>query len=209
MANRLTLLATAFLVMVVVFTFLRRGTPTLAAGISVPLALAGVKVAGLSTSVAARVPVAVSCPAVSSLTEPVARPVITAASLVPRMLTVIVLVLQFRSSGALAAAYGIAVSGTMIITTLLTVFILLVYDVRGRIRLLLAMALFGSLELLFFGSNLTKLGEGGWMPMALGAGIFLMLTTTYAKYTQLKITLPVAKASFWISLLAFSAAVSP
>jgi len=90
---------------------------------------------------------------------------------------VIILVLEFRSSGALAAAYGIAVSGTMIITTLLTVFILLVSDVRGRIGLLAAMALFGSLELLFFSSNLTKLGEGGWMPMALGAGIFLMLTT--------------------------------
>jgi len=93
------------------------------------------------------------------------------------LVAVIILVLEFRSSGALAAAYGIAVSGTMIITTLLTVFILLVSDVRGRIGLLAAMALFGSLELLFFSSNLTKLGEGGWMPMALGAGIFLMLTT--------------------------------
>ena len=93
------------------------------------------------------------------------------------LVAVIILVLEFRSSGALAAAYGIAVSGTMIITTLLTVFILLVSDVRGRIGLLVAMALFGSLELLFFSSNLTKLGEGGWMPMALGAGIFLMLTT--------------------------------
>ena len=36
---------------------------------------------------------------------------------------------------------------------------------------------FGLLEALFFSSNLTKLGEGGWLPMALGAGIFLMLTT--------------------------------
>jgi KUP system potassium uptake protein len=91
------------------------------------------------------------------------------------LVAVIVLVLQFRSSGALAAAYGIAVSGTMIITTLLTGFILLT-DVRGRIGLLAALAVFGA-RTLFFSSNLTKLGEGGWMPMALGAAIFLMLTT--------------------------------
>ncbi|WP_079433263.1 potassium transporter Kup [Zoogloea sp. LCSB751] len=93
------------------------------------------------------------------------------------LVAVIVLVLQFRSSGALAAAYGIAVSGTMIITTLLTAFILLMAEGRVRVGLLAALALFGALELLFFSSNLTKLGEGGWMPMALGAAIFLMLTT--------------------------------
>ena len=93
------------------------------------------------------------------------------------LVAVIVLVLQFRSSGALAAAYGIAVSGTMIITTLLTAFILLMAEGRIRVGLLAALALFGALELLFFSSNLTKLGEGGWMPMALGAAIFLMLTT--------------------------------
>ena len=93
------------------------------------------------------------------------------------LVAVIVLVLQFRSSGALAAAYGIAVSGTMIITTLLTVFILLSSEGRLRVGLLVAMALFGLLETSFFASNLTKLGEGGWMPMALGAAIFLLLTT--------------------------------
>ena len=93
------------------------------------------------------------------------------------LVAVIVLVLQFRSSAALAAAYGIAVSGTMIITTLLTVFILLMSEGRVRYGLLAALAVFGVLEALFFSSNLTKLGEGGWMPMALGAFIFLMLTT--------------------------------
>ena len=93
------------------------------------------------------------------------------------LVAVIVLVLQFRSSGALAAAYGIAVSGTMIITTLLTAYIVVMTRARMRIGLLVALALFGLLESLFFSSNLTKLGEGGWMPMALGAAIFLMLTT--------------------------------
>ena len=93
------------------------------------------------------------------------------------LVAVVVLVLQFRSSGALAAAYGIAVSGTMIITTLLTAYIVFMTRARMRIGLLVALALFGLLESLFFSSNLTKLGEGGWMPMALGAAIFLMLTT--------------------------------
>lgn len=93
------------------------------------------------------------------------------------LVAVIVLVLQFRSSGALAAAYGIAVSGTMIITTLLTAFIVLTAEGRLRIGLLAALAAFGLIEMLFFSSNLTKLGEGGWLPMVLGATLFLMLTT--------------------------------
>jgi KUP system potassium uptake protein len=90
---------------------------------------------------------------------------------------VVVLVLQFRSSGALAAAYGIAVSGTMIITTLLTLFVISQAVRRGRLPLLAGLVLFLGLEVLFFASNLTKIAEGGWMPMALGLVIFLALTT--------------------------------
>jgi KUP system potassium uptake protein len=90
---------------------------------------------------------------------------------------VIVLVFQFRSSGALAAAYGIAVSGTMIITTLLTAFVVVVAVRRHQKRKLVALAAFGLLELLFFASNLSKIAEGGWLPMALGGLIFLLLTT--------------------------------
>jgi len=93
------------------------------------------------------------------------------------LLAVILLVLAFKSSGALAAAYGIAVSGTMIITTLLTAFITLISARAMRLPTLVALAVFGLLELGFFASNLTKLGEGGWFPLTLGAAIFLMLTT--------------------------------
>ncbi|BBE51655.1 Low affinity potassium transport system protein kup [Ferriphaselus amnicola] len=93
------------------------------------------------------------------------------------LVAVIVLVLQFRSSGALAAAYGIAVSGTMIITTVLAGFVVLAGTGRHRTLLLLSFALFGSLELGFFGSNLTKIASGGWFPLVLGAIIFLLLTT--------------------------------
>ena len=93
------------------------------------------------------------------------------------LIAVILLVLSFGSSSGLAAAYGIAVSGTMMITTLLTAVVALSLPGRMRIGLLLALALFGVLELLFFGSNLTKILHGGWLPLVLGALIFLLLTT--------------------------------
>jgi KUP system potassium uptake protein len=93
------------------------------------------------------------------------------------LVAVIVLVLQFRSSGALAAAYGIAVSGTMIITTVLAGFVVLAGTGRYRTLLLLGFALFGLLELGFFGSNLTKVASGGWFPLVLGGVIFVLLTT--------------------------------
>lgn len=93
------------------------------------------------------------------------------------LLAVIALVLAFKTSGALAAAYGIAVSGTMIITTLLTFFVTRISARTMRRPTLIALSGFAVLELGFFASNLSKLGEGGWFPLTLGACIFLMLTT--------------------------------
>lgn len=90
---------------------------------------------------------------------------------------VIILVFQFGSSSALAAAYGIAVSGTMIITTLLTLFITLMLPGSTRLILLPALMVFALLELMFFSSNLTKIASGGWMPLALGLFLFLLLST--------------------------------
>ena len=92
------------------------------------------------------------------------------------LVAVLWLVFAFRSSGALAAAYGIAVSGTMIITTLLAFAV--THRVRGRRRWLLrgACGVFALLELLFFGSNLAKVADGGWLPLLLGGLIFVCLT---------------------------------
>ncbi|MGC2164552.1 MAG: KUP/HAK/KT family potassium transporter [Gallionella sp.] len=90
---------------------------------------------------------------------------------------VILLVLEFASSDALASAYGIAVSGTMIITTLLTLFITLTFDGRARLTLLAALTAIALLEILFFSSNLTKLVSGGWMPLTLGVVLFVLLST--------------------------------
>jgi len=93
------------------------------------------------------------------------------------LIGVIILVLTFGSSSGLAAAYGIAVSGTMIITTLLAALVTFMLPGRVRIGLVIALTLFGMLELLFFGSNLTKILQGGWLPLILGGLIFLLLTT--------------------------------
>ncbi len=90
---------------------------------------------------------------------------------------VVVLVLEFGSSGALAAAYGIAVSGTMIITTVLTMVVTLMLPARTRALLLPALLVFALLELVFFGSNLTKIFHGGWMPVLFGLFVFVLLST--------------------------------
>ena len=93
------------------------------------------------------------------------------------LIAVVVLVMEFKSSGALAAAYGIAVSGTMIITTLLTGVVAITMPGRTRILALAALPVFFLMELVFFGSNATKLLHGGWMPIVLGLAIFTLLMT--------------------------------
>ncbi|HPV24159.1 MAG TPA: KUP/HAK/KT family potassium transporter, partial [Casimicrobium sp.] len=93
------------------------------------------------------------------------------------LIGVILLVLQFRSSSALAGAYGIAVSGTMIITTLLSAVVFIAARGKYRVPLLVLLAIFGALEISFFAANLTKLADGGWFPLTLGALLFLLLMT--------------------------------
>jgi KUP system potassium uptake protein len=97
------------------------------------------------------------------------------------LVAVILLVLGFKSSGALAAAYGIAVSGTMIITTILAGVVTMAAartpTSSARWPLMMALACFGVLESLFLASNLSKLSEGGWFPLLMGLALFTMLTT--------------------------------
>lgn len=93
------------------------------------------------------------------------------------LIAVVILVLQFKTSSALAAAYGIAVSGTMIVTTLLTGVVAMTMSGRNRVIALAALPIFLLMELVFFGSNATKLLHGGWMPIVLGMAIFTLLIT--------------------------------
>ena len=93
------------------------------------------------------------------------------------LLGVLLLVLEFRSSSALAAAYGIAVSGTMIITSILVAIVLFLTAGRRRLSLLALLAVFVVLESGFFASNLSKVADGGWFPLLFGSAVFLLLMT--------------------------------
>jgi KUP system potassium uptake protein len=89
----------------------------------------------------------------------------------------VLLVLGFRSSAGLAAAYGIAVTGTMAITTAL---LYVVARERWRWSGVLAGLVCGSfvaIDLAFLGANLVKILHGGWVPIVLAAGGFVLMTT--------------------------------
>lgn len=93
------------------------------------------------------------------------------------LIAVLVVVLSFRSSDSLAAAYGIAVTGTMLITTLL---FFVVARINWRWPLPLALSLtimFGIIDMAFFSANLLKLFSGGWLPLVFGLIIFITMTT--------------------------------
>jgi KUP system potassium uptake protein len=93
------------------------------------------------------------------------------------LLAVITAVVAFRSSTALGAAYGIAVTGTMMITTFLTFFVLR-YSWKFRLwPALLATGFFFVIDLMFFSANLLKIAEGGWFPLAIAALVFLGMVT--------------------------------
>ena len=93
------------------------------------------------------------------------------------MVGCLVLVLTFKSAGALAAAYGIAVTGTMVITTILFA---VVARKRWHWPLPAVVALaagFLVLDLSFFGSNILKVAHGGWVPLAVAVVLFALMTT--------------------------------
>ncbi|MGK2930378.1 MAG: potassium transporter Kup [Acidimicrobiales bacterium] len=93
------------------------------------------------------------------------------------MIACLGLVLGFRSSTALAAAYGVAVTMTMIITTLL---FYVVARERFRWPFRTVAALCGAflvVDLAFFGANIFKIPHGGWFPLVIGAVVLTLLTT--------------------------------
>jgi KUP system potassium uptake protein len=86
-------------------------------------------------------------------------------------------VLGFGSSSALAGAYGMAVTGTMAITTLLFYAVARERWNWSRLTAGSLVALFLAFDLAFFGANLVKLFDGGWFPLLVGAVIFTVMTT--------------------------------
>ncbi len=93
------------------------------------------------------------------------------------LIGVLLLVVAFRSSSALASAYGIAVTGTMVVTTALAFVV-----VRRKWRwplwtAVLVVASFLVVDLTFLAANLMKVVEGGWVPLALGACAMIVMWT--------------------------------
>jgi len=87
------------------------------------------------------------------------------------------LVLAFRSSGNLAAAYGVAVNSTMAVTTVLAYY---VARERGGWKISTAMAflaVFLAIDLGYLGSNLMTIPHGGWLPLVIGLVLFAIMTT--------------------------------
>ncbi|MEJ8857687.1 potassium transporter Kup [Variovorax robiniae] len=90
---------------------------------------------------------------------------------------IVLAVVMFRSSSSLAAAYGIAVTTDMLITTVLTFFV-----IRFAWKLPLALCIastawFFIVDFMFFASNLLKLFEGGWFPLMIGGAVFTLMIT--------------------------------
>jgi KUP system potassium uptake protein len=89
----------------------------------------------------------------------------------------IVVVLMFKSSSALGAAYGIAVTGTMAITTILFYVLARSRWNWGIIQAGSLAALFLIIDLAFFGANALKVMQGGWVPLVVALGLFVLMTT--------------------------------
>jgi KUP system potassium uptake protein len=93
------------------------------------------------------------------------------------MLACLALVLAFRTSSNLATAYGVAVTMTMFITTVLFYFVARHLWHWSTLKAMLICTVFGLIELGFLSANLMKFFHGGWLPIVVGAVIFVLMTT--------------------------------
>jgi KUP system potassium uptake protein len=93
------------------------------------------------------------------------------------LVAVVLLVLGFGSSTGLASAYGIAVTGTITVDTLLFLVVARVLWRKPGWLVALGAAVFFTVDLAFLGANLTKVEHGGWFPLTVGAAVFTVLST--------------------------------
>lgn len=101
------------------------------------------------------------------------------------MIAVMALVLSFKSSGNLAAAYGIAVTGDMIITSLLAGIVF--HHIWGwsKTRTGILIGMFLTIDVAFFSANVLKIPDGGWVPLVIGIFIFTLMLTWKTGRTML------------------------
>ncbi|UYN94534.1 MAG: potassium transporter Kup [Enhydrobacter sp.] len=96
-----------------------------------------------------------------------------------QLVGVIVLVVGFKSSGSLAAAYGIAVTGTMLVTTILVIALAVrVWKWRWPVAVL-ALGGFLLVDVTLLSANMLKFAHGGWVPLALAVAIFTAMWTWF------------------------------
>ena len=93
------------------------------------------------------------------------------------LIAVIALVLGFKTSSNLAAAYGIAVTLTMLIDTILAFVVVRALWKWNWLQAGIFLTLFIVIDLAFFSANLIKIADGGWVPLLLGLGIFILFST--------------------------------
>lgn len=93
------------------------------------------------------------------------------------LIGVLLLVALFRSSDALASAYGIAVTGTMVVTASMSMIVIRKVWRWPLIGALALMVPFLFVDLTFLAANMLKIAEGGWMPLALGAVVMVLMYT--------------------------------
>jgi KUP system potassium uptake protein len=100
------------------------------------------------------------------------------------LIAVVLLVLMFRSSSALASAYGISVTGTMVVTGMMGFVVIWRVWKWSPFAAAALIAPFLFLDLTFLAANLLKVLEGGWVPLALG-GVVMMLMYTWRRGSRL------------------------
>jgi KUP system potassium uptake protein len=93
------------------------------------------------------------------------------------MVATIALVIAFKKSSNLAAAYGVAITTTMIITTALAYFVTRHQWNWSLPKALLITGFFLVIDIAFFGANIIKLTHGGWFPLVIGGLVFMLFTT--------------------------------
>ena len=97
---------------------------------------------------------------------------------------VLFLTAAFRSSSALASAYGIAVTGTMVVTVILAAIVARYYWKWSLLQTVCVMLPFLLVDVVFLGANMLKIAEGGWLPLAVGA-VLLLTMLTWKRGTEL------------------------
>jgi KUP system potassium uptake protein len=93
------------------------------------------------------------------------------------MLACLGLVVTFRDSGALALTYGVALSGTMTITTILFAIVMRRLWNWSKWKVGIITVLFLTVDLAFVAANMLKVPNGGWLPLLVAAGVYLLMST--------------------------------